>query len=441
MFGQLDRPRQYWIYALLALLVNVVSAVAFNAVVGRIVFDEVVHMPEVHRYATLGVSVETILRHPIAPGPTTHILLAEVVRAVPGHELRTARVVVLAMWVALCLAVLAAVRWGHASELWYPALLATLCFPHTPTAMATVLTEGPALLFAVVGVLMWIRSTQGDMRDLVSSVSCICGGLLMGVAVTCRQYYIGLLPAMAAFVVYEAWRRRSVGGQLRWVVVATASCFVAAIPIGLLVSIWHGLSSPAMVAGAGGAFWHSAIGVDLSRPLIAGFYIALYVFPLTFPVIGLLRRKQWALAAAIAAGSAVLLAPARDTVLQWGPLRSVLEPLHRLPGAEAVAFAAIVALLALNMVALSWRLWEQRQSLSSFPLVVFSGFFLVVFVVEQIGVGGSVPFWERYVVQAIPFLAILAFAAVPSFSRSRIVVLISLLVIGQVMLWRWAIVS
>jgi len=440
MLEPLDRTRQYRLYALLALVVNVVSAISFNAVVDRRVFDEVNHMPDVHRYATLGVSAETILHHMTAPGPTPQILMAGAVRLVAGDELRTARTVVLVTWVALSLAVFAAVRSGRAPELLYPALLATLCFPHTPTAMATVLTEGPALLFALVGALLWVPSTQGDMRNPMSAVACICGGLSMGVAVTCRQYYIGLLPAMVAFAAYEAWRRRSAGGRLRWLVALTASCLVAAIPIGLLVAIWHGLSSPAMVAGVAGGSWRSAIGTNLFRPIIAGFYLALYVFPLTFPAIGLLQAKRRAIAAAVAAGSAVLLAPARDTILQWGPLRSLLDPLHRLPGAEPLAFAAIVALLALNIVAVTWRLWDRRASLSSVPLPLFSGLFLTAFVAEQVGVGGNIQFYERYVVQVIPFLAILAFAAVPSFSRSRIVVLVSFLVIGQVMLWRWAIV-
>lgn len=440
MFGPLDKPRQYHLYLLLALLVNVVSAIAFNAVVGRWVFDEVNHMPEVHRYATLGVSVETILHHQTAPGPTPQILVAAAARAT-GDELRASRAAVLAMWVALCLAVLAAVRWGHASELWYPALFATLCFPHTPTAMATVLTEGPALLIAILGALLWLPATQGDMPDGMSAVRCICGGFLMGVAVTCRQYYIGLLPAMAAFAVYEAWRRRPARVPGRWVVTASASCLVAAIPMALLVSVWHGFSSPAMVAGVGGGDWRSSIGTNLSRPLIASFYIALYVLPLTFPAIRLLRGKRLAIAAGIAAGSAILLAPARDAILQWGPLRSVLDPLNRLPGAEPVAFAAVVALLAVNMAALIWRIWERRASLSSVPLVVFSGLFLAAFVAEQVGVGGNIQFYERYVIQVIPFMAIVAFAAVPAFSRSRIAALIFLLVAGQVMLWRWAIVN
>jgi len=38
-------------------------------------------------------------------------------------------------------------------ELWYAALLAALVFPHAVEAAATVLTEGPALFFAVIGAL------------------------------------------------------------------------------------------------------------------------------------------------------------------------------------------------------------------------------------------------------------------------------------------------
>jgi hypothetical protein len=105
-----------------------------------------------------------------------------------------------------------------------------------------------------------------------------------------------------------------------------------------------------------------------------------------------------------------------------------------------MVFALITALLAFNLAAFIWLVWEQRAVLSSVPVFVFSCLFLIVFLAEQVAVGGNVPFWERYVLQIGPFLGILSFAAVRSVSAARIAVLAAFCALGNVMLWRYAFV-
>jgi hypothetical protein len=60
------------------------------------------------------------------------------------------------------------------------------------------------------------------------------------------------------------------------------------------------------------------------------------------------------------------------------------------------------------------------------------------FVVEQVGVGGNIPFFDRYVLELAPFLGLLAFWLFPTLTKSRIAVLIGFSTLGQFMLWRYA---
>jgi hypothetical protein len=62
---------------------------------------------------------------------------------------------------------------------------------------------------------------------------------------------------------------------------------------------------------------------------------------------------------------------------------------------------------------------------------------IVFFVVEQIGVGGNLAFFDRYVLQLAPFLGLLAVSVLPRLTPLRILALAALSVLSHVMLWRF----
>jgi len=66
-------------------------------------------------------------------------------------------------------------------------------FPHSAIATATLLTEGPAQLFAIMGAL--VGSNQFPDKD--SSLSFILSSVAvwLWIATISRQYYLALLPA------------------------------------------------------------------------------------------------------------------------------------------------------------------------------------------------------------------------------------------------------
>ncbi len=173
---------------------NVISAVLFIGLVNRPAYDDPYNIFDVHNYATRGLSVGTLLSQRNPPGPTSFLWMAAGVRFLGGDELRDARIANLMSWLLLGAGVLIGAKYSSSPQLWYGALLVLLVFPHTLEATATILTEGPALLFAVAGILAWIEfASRPSITPRLFALGML-GGILMGLAVTCRQYYLALLP-------------------------------------------------------------------------------------------------------------------------------------------------------------------------------------------------------------------------------------------------------
>src|SRR5215469_12907358 len=230
------RGRQL-ILAIFAL--NVISAVLFIHFVNRPVYDDPYNILDVHTYATRGLSVSAIRSNETPPGPTSFAWMAIAVRILVGEELRDARIGALVSWVLLVAGVLVGARYTRFPELWYSGLLVSLIFPHSAESATLVLTEGPALLFAMLGALAWVefvsRRSVGPTGLLVG----IFGGLSMGLAVTSRQYFLALLPAAMLVTIQQAWGR-SLKASARWYASVLFSLVAAALPVVLLILIWKG---------------------------------------------------------------------------------------------------------------------------------------------------------------------------------------------------------
>jgi len=146
--------------------------------------------------------------------------------------------------------------------LWYCALLVTLVFPHALTASATVLTEGPALLFATLGSFLWLESISELSPSPRRFLQGILGGLFMGIAITCRQYYLVLLPAAAVFAYFQ-WRQDRAAKNPRWSWMVLLSLLAATFLVALLLAIWKGISSPGMATGTSyDHAWKATVGLN-----------------------------------------------------------------------------------------------------------------------------------------------------------------------------------
>jgi hypothetical protein len=429
--------KKYRAAAVSLFVLNVVSALLFILFVNHPAYDDSHHMPDVQRYASEGVSVSSIRTHINAPGPTAYIWMAMAARMFPGNELRSARVAILVSWLLLGAGIVIAAPYTRFPSLWYAAIFVTLAFPHAVSATALVLTEGPALLFATLGALLWVELLSLPTLSLYHGALGIVGSVSIGLAITCRQYYLALIPAALFFALLQL-RKRSTPARSDWVLPVILSLVAGILPVLLLVAVWKGVLSPNVVSSSSYPNWISAVGGTFYRPIVTIFYIALYSLPLTFPAMRHLPPEQrWrALSVAVLGGFAA--AHFMFALLKPGPFHSALGILSSTPIVQSLFFAMIVGATIYNLVAVVLLVWKKRIILFSCPPVVFSILAIAFFVVEQFGVPSNFPFYERYLLQLAPFLGIVAFAAMPMLTMPRLLVLGASSALGQFMLWRHA---
>ena len=433
-------PTRYIHVVILIFVLNLLSASLFIAFINRPVYDDEYNIVDVHNYVQNGVTAASLRAHQNAPGPASFIWMATIVRMLHGDELRDARIGSALSWILLVSGTLMFVRYGAHSHEWCAALLVLLVFPHAVEATATVLTEGPALLFAILGAIAWIEFSASEKTTPDSLALGLLGGLLMGIAITARQYYLALLPAAALLAIWEM-RRSAQPRSWFWKIGAVVSMALAVVPLILLVMIWKGATSPAMAAGASYTNWHVKVGANIFRPITALIYSAVYLVPLTFPLMLRLNlSRRWReIGIAVLAG----LAAARfhQQTLQPGPLRSAFYAIAHQPWMMEAMFGMLVAVATFSALTIARTLWEERQELFSRPAVVFAVLMVVCFIGEQAGVGGNTPFYDRYMLQLAPFLGVISFAVLPRLGYARLSVLAAMSVLNHVILWRYAFAS
>jgi hypothetical protein len=431
--------RRYLSLVIIAFALHLLSAALFIGFVNRPVFDDKYNVSDVRTYVRQGLSVASVRSHRNPPGPTSFLWMAAGVRLLGRGELRDARIANLISWVLLFVGILLGARYGSFPQIWYGALLAALVFPHSVMAAATTLTEGPALLFAILGTLAWIESASCPTVTASSFLLLILGAFFMGIAISCRQYYLALLPAVALFGLL---RLRGLPSKERFVRLAgiLLSLSVASAPVILLIVVWRGLTSPGVATGLSHPElgWRAYAGLSAFRPIVAGFYSCFYLAPLTLPVVWRVRLPfRWSalLAAAISGILAACLGP---SLIQPGPLRALIALASRLPAGEFLLLACVAALTVYNAIVVGLLVWRKRHTVLSCPPAIFALLTVAFFILEQLGVGGNVPLYDRYLLQIAPFLGIIAFTLIPRLGFSRLLALGVMDAAAHVILWSHA---
>ena len=148
----------------------------------------------------------------------------------------------------------------------------------------------------------------------------------------------------------------------------------------------------------------------------------------------------------IGAGTALLFASLggivaaclRSSLLQPGPLHALVRAASRLPAGDFILFGLIAGLTIYNAIAMGLLLWEKRDIVMSCPPLLFALLTAVFFVVEQLGVGGNLPLYDRYLLQIAPFLGVIAFTLIPQLTSARLLALTVMAAVSQFMLWHYA---
>jgi hypothetical protein len=122
--------------------------------------------------------------------------------------------------------------------------------------------------------------------------------------------------------------------------------------------------------------------------------------------------------------------------VQPGPLHSLEEMARRVPHGEFLIIAGLGAAAFYDAAAVAILLIRNRSEIVRSPAVLFSLFFLLFFVLEQFGIGGNIPFYDRYVLQVAPFFGIIAYATLPKLTTWRGIVLALMVLFSHGLLWR-----
>ncbi len=255
----------------------------------------------------------------------------------------------------------------------------------------------------------------------------------MGIAVTCRQYYLALFPAAALVGVLQLRGRGSKEKLFRALGIILFLA-VASTPVILLITVWRDISSPSMATGMWYS-WRAGVGLNVFRPIVASFYSCFYLVPLTFPILWRMRPAPRWPALLFASLGGVVAACLRSSLLQPGPLRALVRTASRLPAGDFILFGLVAGLTIYNAITIGLLLREKRDILTSCPPLLFAVLTGAFFVVEQLGVGGNLPLYDRYVLQIAPFLGIIAFVLIPQLTSARLLALAAMAAVSQVMLW------
>jgi hypothetical protein len=414
---------------------TILSAILFISLVNRPVYDDGFNIYDIHGYAQEGVSSTSLRIQRNAPGPGSFVWMAAGVRLLHDEELRDARLASLASWILLVVGILIAAPYTGFQQFWYVALLTALIFPYSAIATATLLTEGPAQLFAIMGVLVWTESvSRPKITPSLFILSCLAG-LAMGLATISRQYYLALLPAAGAVALYQFKRRAPREGP-RWMASIILSLVMAATPMLLLFHVWKGITSPSMTAGISYSNYQAGLGLNFLRPVVASFCIGFYLVPLTFPIMWQVHpRLRWR-ALLTASFIGIVAVRFRENIVNIGVLHSVIGTLSRLPLNGVIVFGFIAMVIVYNAIAFGLLVWEKRAVVLESPPVLFALLIVLFYVCEQLGVGGNIPFYDRYVFPLAPFMGMLAFALIPELTYPRLIVGSGMYLFSQGLLWR-----
>jgi len=105
---------------------------------------------------------------------------------------------------------------------------------------------------------------------------------------------------------------------------------------------------------------------------------------------------------------------------------------------QHVAVGVVGFIAVYNIWALGELIWEQRSLIEASAPLVFALLAIIFFICEQFGVGGNIPFYDRYVLNIAPFLGLLAFSVLPRLTYPRLLALAVMSFAGHVILWRYA---
>ena len=407
------------------------------------VFDEPSNLQDIIRYKCCWPSIDQIKNQINPPGPLSFIWISYIGFFL-GDDLYGYRLAVYASWLIIFCVFYVLANTPEVNRT-NSALLILLSATHLPTAMSTLLTEGPALMFALTGILCLILITRiKNSSKIRLSILTLSFGLCIGASIISRQYYLCIIPAI--FITTLQLFLKAVIDKQKLMAVSIG-LGISLIPILTLYVIWGGISSPSIrEAGISYKTAYSTLGVNLERPFTAALYLGIYSLPFTsylsfkkiFTLFNLVLIFTIFTASTILFMYGFYPFGLIATETPSGPVLSFVKLIGIFTSnfIGDIAYISLVSIGALGIYSLFQTIRTNFDLICQKPICILSLLTLILFCVEQFAIGGNIPFYDRYILQVIPFLAIFLGGLNIKFGFIQIAYVSTAIIIGQVMLWR-----
>ncbi len=432
------------------LVIGFLSSTLFIVSKTGMVFDDVYNSTDINRYLESGVSTSSLEQHSNPAGPLSYVWIAVVSSFMGASQAIGAeakidlqRIAVLLSWV-LCFLAVSVLSKSNTIKL-YLFSLPIMVMPHTQMAMSTLLTEGPAMMFCLVGVMLWIGGLAHRVGSRVGVAKLVVGAFLVGLSIISRQYYLMLLPALGVTALVSYWVNQV---SLRVSSIAIASLAFGVIPLMCLWMLWTGFASPSMQLGTSYAGKTAGVGFAPLRAISCLLYTLIYLAFFSRPLwssywsSATIKGKQLSLVSSCLI--AALVAIFSDRLFFAGPINSIQSKLgtfgEYLP---SVFIFVIVLIAAFNACVLMKALKESKVALSRSPIFLLSSLVLVFFVLENSLIISEIGFYERYMLQVMPFIGVVTFKLVEesgqNYAAKDYALFTLMFLLSTAMLWRYAV--
>lgn len=380
------------------------------------VFDGKIHFEDIFHYINQGISLESLKAQTNPQAPGVYLFLTLLSKIV-GQSYLAFRFIILFFWALFFWILKSQVLIKDQKQ---AAIIGMAMATHSYFGLTsgTIMTEVFALLCAIFALFYLER---GKWWSLLLS------GLYLAFSFYCRQYYLAVIGAILLTVFLENPK------SPRWFVLS----LLPFIGILGLYFVWGGLVPP-IVRQTG--IPHSGLGTSLGinplRPLSAIFYVGIYMIPfINFKVIKS-HKKNFLGALLLGGVTSILSTVYLEYVLASGPIYSILKIIQSKPylyksGFLILAFigqSAFFYSLSLGFSRIFKREADRLESICFFVIILY--------VLEQLGIKGNLPHFERYTLQVYFFSTYYLVRMNPHLSLARGGLLMISFLFSQYILWK-----
>jgi hypothetical protein len=404
--------KTFWFFVIFSILLSLLFAVLS----GGPVFDGKIHYEDIFHYINKGISLETIKAQTNPQAPGVYLFLT-LLSKITGASFLSFRMVILIFWGIFFWILKSSVLIENKKE---SALVALAIATHSYFGLTSgsIMTEVFALLCSVFAIFYLNREKWW---------SYLLSGLYLAFAFYCRQYYLAVIGAILLTVFLENPK------NLRWAILS----FVPFAGILGLYLIWGGLVPPVVrQIGIPHSGLGTSLGINPLRPLAAIFYVGLYMIPFIPWSVEILKSKKFIFSSILGFILALISTIFIDNVLASGPLYSILKIVQSKMILHRGSFFLVAYLSQTTSIYSLWTGLERFKNKKMNRLEMICFFTLILYVLEQFGIKGNLPHFERYTLQVYFFSTYMLVRVNPFLSISRAFLLLITFGFSQYILWK-----